>query len=108
MVLLVFRLVACITVMKSVSVVLSFPAVIRYGGPRKVTHLCPCIWLQSTGLSPGFPTRPWGKQVCGQDATPLPPSGPVEAPELGTGHRLLPQPGALHPGLFPLSNTQLA
>lgn len=113
MTLLGYRLVACITGTKPVSVVLSFPVVVMcYGSPRKVTHLCPCVWVQSTGLSPGFqplplvPTWFWGKQVPCQDATPLPPSGPVEAPELGTGDPLLPKPGPHHPGLF--SNTQLA
>lgn len=115
MALLGCRLAACITGTKPVSVVLSFPVVVMcYGSPRKVTHLCPCVWVQSTGLSPGFqplplvPTWSWGKQVPCQDATPLPPSGPVEAPELGTGHPLLPQLGPHHPWLFSLSNTQLA
>lgn len=69
------RLVACRTVRKFVSVVLSLPVVvICYNSPRNLTHLCPCLWVRPMGQL--GPAGAWGTQAPHQDGTPLPPGGP--------------------------------
>lgn len=59
MTLLGFRPVACMAGTESFSAVRNFQVlVLCSGGPRKVTHLCPCVWVQSAGSSPGFQPLP--------------------------------------------------